>query len=52
MPHYLQGFKSLLQGRIVSFPIKHGRIWLEAEAEEIVFNETSLGLTLQWYIKT
>lgn len=50
VPHYLQDFKPLLQGRIVSSPIKHGRILLEAEAEETVFNETSLGLTLQWCI--
>lgn len=49
---YLQDFKPLLQGRIVSFPIKNGRIGLEAEAEEILFNETSPALTLQWYIKT
>lgn len=52
VPHYLQGFKPLLQGSIVSFPIKHGRIQLEAEAEEIVLIETSPGLTIQWCIKT
>lgn len=52
VPYYLQGFKPLLQGRKVSFPIKLGRIWLEAEAEEIVFNETSWGFTFQWCIKT
>lgn len=50
--HYLQSFKTLLQGKIFSFLIKNGRIGLESKAEEILSNETSLGLTLQWYIKT